>query len=120
MTLWWTTKALPWLKKNWQWVLLPVGVLIALSKLFKPKLESVSAESLGAAQVKQDADAKAIAAVAEATEVRGEKVEKLTKETEEAIDAQVDEITVKTEVLRKDSKAANEHLLDVGRKIRKP
>lgn len=29
--IWLTTRAWPWLKKNWKWVLFPVGVLLALN-----------------------------------------------------------------------------------------
>lgn len=28
MKEWWTTKAWPWLRANWQWVLFPIGILL--------------------------------------------------------------------------------------------
>lgn len=119
MMLWWTTKALPWLKKNWQWVLLPIGLLITASKLFKPKLESVSAESLGAADTKQEANTLANINSDIAAKARDEEAKRFQKEIEDAINVEVEDITVKTQPLKDDPKAANEHLLDVGRSMRK-
>lgn len=29
--IWLTTRAWPWLKKNWKWVLFPVGILLAIA-----------------------------------------------------------------------------------------
>lgn len=119
MKVWWVTKAWPWLQKNWQWVLLPIGILLALGRLFfRTKLESVSAESLEAAQTKQDADAKAEEKALEAEAEAVAELKETKEEHKEAVAAQVEKLEKQTEELRKDPKALNAHLLDVGKKLR--
>lgn len=62
MKIWWTTKAWPWLKENWQWVLFPVGLLMLLAQLVPRRLvtidPTVKADGRAAAEkAKRDADA---------------------------------------------------------------
>lgn len=119
MKIWWLTKAWPWLQKNWQWVLLPIGILLTLGRLFlRTKLESVSAESLEAAQTKQDANTKAEEKAQEAKAELVEEIKEVKAEHKEAVAEQVEKLTKQTEELRKDPKALNAHLLDIGKKMR--
>ena len=39
---WWTETAWPWLKKNWQWLLFPVGILLFFAGRFSKPAEVIT------------------------------------------------------------------------------
>jgi len=64
MKLWWTTKAWPWLKENWQWVLFPIGILMLIAKVLPRGVVTIDptakADDRAAEEkAKRDADATA-------------------------------------------------------------
>lgn len=64
MKEWWSTKAWPWLKANWQWIFFPVGILLLVLRLIPRGVVTVDptakADGRAAAEkAKREADAAA-------------------------------------------------------------
>jgi hypothetical protein len=65
MKEWWTTKAWPWIKDHWQWILFPVGILMLVARLWpRPGVVTIDPtakadERAKEEQAKRDADAAA-------------------------------------------------------------
>lgn len=65
MKEWWTTKAWPWIKDHWQWILFPIGILLFILRLL-PRTGVVTIDPTAEAdkrareeKAKRDADAAA-------------------------------------------------------------
>jgi preprotein translocase subunit SecF len=120
MKMWWDTKAWPWLQKNWQWVLLPVGALAAVGKVLSSrKTTVVGSELTGAAatelKVNEEAATKAVEASTERTQVEAA----ATEQHDAAIRVLTDEQKSKAEQLSSDPVALNDYLKTVGKDVRK-
>ena len=115
---WWRAKAWPWLKKYWYWVLLPVGLLLLLSRR-RSGPTAVSTELLDAADVERGAREKADAAVEKAREERDERLSELDEEHAAAVREQVREQQDTVDELRGDPGRLNDFLKDVGADMRK-
>jgi copper(I)-binding protein len=119
MTLWWTTKAFPWLQKNWQWVLLPVGILMFVARAFLGQKIEVVASQLSAADaaVKKAQDqATAIINVAEVK--REARLAEVQKEHAEVIKILTDQQKDDMAELMSDPEVLNNYLLEVGKRAR--
>jgi predicted negative regulator of RcsB-dependent stress response len=113
------TKIKSWLKKNWKWLLFPIGVALYVVGYFsRTKLNVVPSEVAGAAVVKDDADSKAEAAKVKAEEVRLEELVKVEKDHAATIDKLTDDQKEKAKELKGDPAKLNEFLLGIGKDIR--
>jgi hypothetical protein len=118
---WWNNKALPWLQKNWKWIVLPVGLLMLVGRvLSERKTTVVSSELSGAAEVEKKADQvmETQVAVAKATEVA--QVDAAGEARERAMRALTGEERTKVNELVGDPVALNEYLKNTGKSVRKP
>ena len=122
MTLWWTLKAWPWLKKHWKWfVLFPAMLVVWLAGRRSGEVTVVDKreESDGARERKEELEAKADKAKDEARkEARRRTQEVMTKhlETVEKLDK---EQRAKVNDLIDDPEELNSFLLQVGKDMRK-
>ena len=109
-----------WLKKYWQWLLLPVGVALYFLgrkqggvKVIADREESDAARALKekieakAAEEQEEAKAELLRKSKEVVERNQEVIEKLTDKQKQMADEMLD-----------DPEALNSFLLDVGRKVR--
>ncbi len=120
MKKWWNDKAWPWLKKNWKWILLPVGILLAIIQLMPRKRTlQASSELAGAAEVEREAEEEAKEEIFEAMVKKDESLKAIDKKHAEVIEKLTEEQKGKVELLREDPEELNSFLLDVGRNIRK-
>jgi hypothetical protein len=120
MTLWFMTKAWPWLKKNWAWIVLPVGLLILVLKAFgRQRISVVAPELIGAAEEQSSAKAEADARVSEAGRVRAEDSDHINAEHSAAVDRLVGSQAAKVGPLLEDPDALNDFLKDVGKDMRR-
>ena len=118
MKKWWTEKAVPWLKKYWPWIILPVGVLLVLLKVFQRRPNVIAPELLGALEHERKVDEE----TAEKAKALESEKEKRLSEIEEAHKEVVERLTEaqKEQVkhLRDDPESLNSFLLDVGKEVR--
>lgn len=120
MKVWWQTKAWPWLQKNWQWVLLPIGILLVIARAFGGrKTEVVASELTGAAEAERKANEEAAAKIQEAEAERAERIAKAREEHAEELKVLTDEQRAKAEELSNDPAALNSYLKIVGKQVRK-
>jgi hypothetical protein len=110
-----------WVKKNWMWLLFPVGVAIFLfgrcSKKTK-QVEVVAPELLGAAETRLAEDDLAEQERAAARAELAEQVRYISQEHAEVVMELNDEQRRKAESLLDDPGALNDFLLRVGREQR--
>jgi len=120
MKVWWNARALPWLKRNWQWILPPVGLVMALVRLFLPRGVTVVAPELsGADTVDKKAGDQATRRI-EVAEVKKEvAIAQIAREHREVLMNLTAEQMAKASELGEDPVALNNYLLDVGKKMRK-
>jgi hypothetical protein len=120
MKAWWNDKAKPWLKRNWKWIVLPVGVLMAILQLIpRRRVLQASSEIAGAAKVERDAKGKATAAIVEATVTKEEAIKVIEEEHEETIKELTDAQKGKVERLREKPDELNAFLKNVGQSARR-
>ncbi len=120
MILLWLKAAWDWLKRNWMWILLPVGVLVAVARLFKGGSPPVIAPgSVEASRVQTAEREKADAAVQKADEERKAKLEEIEKEHGEALSKLTEEQSNKVAELVDDPDALNDYLLKVSKGMRR-
>lgn len=110
-------KAWEWLKRNWMWVLLPVGILLLLLGI-KPRPKVVGSQLHGAADAANKARAEAERKAAEAQAARDAEVKRIEAEHAESIKKLTDAQKKTVEELRTDPEKLNEYLLNVGKQIR--
>lgn len=113
-----------WIKKNWSWktfalvVAFPLGLLVVLTKLFKPTVTVTSSELSGHADLEKKLDEK--------REVAEKKLEKA--HAEEVLDIQVDfekglvntqtQLNEQTKAVQNDPIQLNDYLKRVGKNVR--
>ena len=116
----WLTKAWEWTKKNWKWLLFPIGVtLFLLGKVSQRSLPPVLApELVGAEEERIKANEEAEEEKVEAKVEKEKKIEAVEKEHAETIKALTDEQAEKVVELKDDPEKLNSFLLDVGRDVR--
>lgn len=107
-----------WLKKHWMWVLLPVGVLITLSKLFRPKVVIASPELSGHAQLEAKINDRVRAEQAVLTEKHTEQNKTLQEEYDSKVAAAQKQATDAVESLRNDPISLNDYLKKTGSNVR--
>jgi hypothetical protein len=117
LALWWNLHAWPWLKRNWQWILLPVGLLMLYARL-RAKPQVVPSEVAGAAATQLDATSKYVQRVDEAVEARDTQRKQLEQEHAEDVTQFVEDAAEEVPRLQADPKQANDFLKNVGRKMR--
>lgn len=120
MKTWWQMRALPWLKKNWQWVLLPVGLVMALVRLMATRGTTVVAPELLEADVAEKKASDQATRRVEVAEVKKEvAIAKIAKEHREVLMNLTAEQMATASKLGEDPVALHNYLLDVGKKMRK-
>ncbi len=121
MKTWWEQKAWPWLKKYGPWIIAPLGLLLLLARAFGGrKTTVVSSELLGAAEVRDEADTELDRQKAKSTQELDEALALADEEHGEDVDVVVDKLLKQVDDLAKDPDKLNLHLLDVGKRLRKP
>lgn len=116
--IWWTTKAWPWLKKYWQWILFPVGILVLVLTYRGPKPKLKSSELLDHAKVKKDIEKRTAGQLVEAKEEKAKKLAEVEKEHAGTVAKLTSEQRSKMKELREDPDKVNEFLKQVGKEIR--
>ena len=116
---WLTLKAWPWLKKNWKWLLFPLGILIFIVGYGTRKQSVVVApELLGAAEDKKKAEEKAAGEITEAKEDRDKQLAEIEKEHADVVAKLTQGQKEQLEELKKDPEKLNKFLIDLGKSIR--
>jgi len=114
---WCGTKALPWLAKNWQWILLPIGILLAISKLKGRPPEVVTSELVGAGETIVKANAEATKGVEAAQEVKNAEVQAIKEQHSEAVKRLSDEQKSKVTELESNPQELNSFLKGIGKSV---
>lgn len=114
---WLTLKAWPWLKKNWMWVVFPIGILVFIAT-YRKLPDIISSETIGAGNVKRDADEKAEEKTEEAKAEQKAALEKVKKEHAGTIAKLTRKQRDQLEELRDDPDKVNAFLKSVGESIR--
>jgi len=117
----WLVAAWGWLKKNWMWILLPVGVLLFLSGRLSKKtqvIEVVNPELQGHEEKKRGIDQKADAELKRLQEERAKKLAAVEAEHSAVLEALREEQKKKADDLRDDPDQLARYLLEVGKDIR--
>jgi hypothetical protein len=118
---WLRTKAWPWFKKYWMWVLLfPLALVIYLTGRSHGEVVVVNDDHESDAAKKKIADVETRAA-AEREKAKSEllrKSAKVIEEHQEAVNDLTEEQEGKVDELLEDPDALNEYLLEVGRRAR--
>ena len=114
-TRWWSVKALPWLAKNWQWILLPIGILLAISKLKSRPPEVVTSELVGAGETIVKANAEATQQVEAAAKSKDAEIQDIKEGRAEAVKQLSDEQKAKVHDLESSPEALNSFLKGVGK-----
>jgi hypothetical protein len=116
---WWSFTALPWLKKNWRWLVLPVGIALFLAGyLIRKKPKVLAPEMVGASEVERNATDDAAAAVAAAVKEKDERLAEIEKEHAATLEKLTDGQRAKVKELHEDPEKLNDFLLHIGRDIR--
>lgn len=118
MKRWWSDKAKPWLKRNWKWIILPVGILMAIVSMPRRRKLQASSELLGAAKVEREAEAVADAAVEKAKAEKEVALQAIEEDHAKVIEELTDEQRGQVEELREDPEKLNSFLMGVGKDIR--
>lgn len=120
MKTWWNTKAWPWLQRNWQWILLPIGLLMVVGKAFGGRrVTVVGSELTGAAEVAHKAEEKAAKQLVEATQTRDEALAEAKRSHAVELNEVVQDQKDAAPELMANPDALNAHLKGVGKKVRK-
>lgn len=118
---WLKTKAWPWLKKYWAWVLLfPIMLCVYLLGRGHGEVKVINDDHESDAAKKKIADVETRAA-AEKEQAKSELLKKSAKvigEHQEAVNNLTEEQEGKVDELLEDPDALNEYLLEVGRRVR--
>ncbi len=121
MKTWWNTKAWPWLKRNWKWILLPIGLLMLVGKAFGGRrVTVVGSELTGAAEAESKISRDAAKKLEAATTKRDELLEEIKKDHAKSVQHQVNDLKQDAPELVANPSALNDHLKQVGKKVRKP
>jgi hypothetical protein len=115
--IWWSSKALPWLKKNWKWVVFPIGILLLLAN--RSRGPQASSELAGAAKAAEKINKKAEVKAAEAAADLEEGVADAVEEHDEVVLDLIEETKKNTDEIRKDPEKVNKFLKGVSDKVRK-
>lgn len=107
-----------WLKKNWHWVLFPVGILLVVLG-YRRKAPVVAPALVGADEVQEREDTKADAVKAQALADRDKKIAEVTQQHSAVIAQLTDTQRKEADSLQEDPEKLNAFLLDVGRDMRK-
>ena len=106
-------RVLDWLKKNWQWILFPVGILLLVLRLLPRRTPTTDP-----LPIEKTAEAEKNKAVEKAAEKRDEEQAKAVTEHDKDVSELEDtqrRIAVK---LENNPKALNDFLKDAGKKAR--
>lgn len=116
----WLLKAWEWTKRNWKWLLFPIGILIYIAGRARPRdITMVSPELIGHSEVERELNAEA--------DAKKQVVEKKTEEQLAGIEAQREASLAAEQqqqldaaaAIENDPQAVNDFLKQVGKDIRK-
>jgi hypothetical protein len=117
----WLLTAWTWFKKNWHWVVFPIGILMLVAGWERKTTVVVNSPVLeGADKKKAELDAAAQKAELEAAQQRDKTIQQADATEQKATDAVVIDQQQKLPGLEADPDALNAVLHDVGQQQRKP
>jgi C4-dicarboxylate-specific signal transduction histidine kinase len=116
------TKAIAWLKKHWKtvalWVAFPIGLLVLLSKLFRPRVTVVSSEISEHEELEKELHAQTETKKKELTAVYEQKTREIHAEYDETIAENQAGAVKRAEALQNDPIQLNDYLKRVGKNVR--
>lgn len=117
-------KLLVWLKKNWKalglTIAFPLGLLVLLTKLFRPRVTATSFELSGHAELEKRLGEKTESKKKELKDEHTKQVVSIQEDYDKTI-AKSQEIAMKkAESLKDDPIQLNDYLKRVGKDVRKP
>ena len=107
-----------WLKKNWKWILLPVGIILLVIRFLKKPPTVVSPELTEAEEVARKAKEQAERNIRDARITKDETITGLKRKRITDVKALNDEQRKKVKELEDDPEALNAFLLEVGEDMR--
>lgn len=117
----WTLQAWAWLKKNWRWVLFPLGIALAiLGWTRRTNVTLASSSLLEADQNAKELADRAAAQNSIAKAVEAAKIQAADHELDVDVAVVQDHEKAAAPVLIQDPDALNKMLLDVGKRNRGP
>jgi hypothetical protein len=117
-------KAWTWIKKNWKWLLFPIGALLGLIGFFwgrgskKTDVHVASPVLADAETIRREAEEKAQEDIRKAEEEHKKEVARIESEYKETIAKLTDDQKTKVDELRSDPDKLTAFLLSVGKDIR--
>ncbi len=120
LKLWWSSTALPWLKKYWMWLLLPIGMVAYLLRSGRREVQVVAPEATGAAAKQLEETERYVARVEKAAQERRQQQQRLDEEHVEDVTNLVEDAAEQVPVLQQDPKKTTDFLKNVGKNQRKP
>jgi regulator of protease activity HflC (stomatin/prohibitin superfamily) len=118
MKEWWTTKAWPWLKANWQWVLFPIGILLlvleVLSKM-RPQVVTIDPTEKADERAKIEEETRKRQLEAERARLAAEQ-QKIQDDAEKERQARTAAQAGEVDHLRQDPEELRRRMLDAGRR----
>lgn len=121
LSVWWSTKAGPWLRKNWMWVLLfPLALAAYLFGRDHGKVVVVDKreESDAAAEFEKKVEAKKQAAIDALDKQLAERTEEVVKEHVDTINKLTEKQQAEADELLDNPDALRNYLLNVGGRAR--
>lgn len=110
-------KVWEWLKRNWKYILFPVGILLALFA-YRRRPDVIAPRLLEAEEARKKAAEEAEKKIQKAREERDKRIEEIEKEHSSTVSKLTDEQRSRLEELREDPDELNSFLLGVGKEIR--
>lgn len=107
-----------WLKKNWHWVLFPIGIALAVFG-FRRKTPVVAPALVGADEVLDREDTKADLVKAQALADKDKQIAEITQKHDATIAKLTEEQRKEADSLQEDPEKLNAFLLNVGRDQRR-
>jgi hypothetical protein len=116
VTLWWQLKAKPWLKRYWQYLLIPVGLILLAARSRKTP-QVVTSEQVGAGEVGLQATRDYDNAAEKAAQEANANLLQEQMKRDAAL-SRIDEDAKTIPELQRSPEKATDFLKDVGKKMR--
>lgn len=117
MKEWWTTKAWPWLKANWQWIFFPVGLLLLVLELasrLRPGVVTIDPTKEADERAKIEEETRERQLAAERARL-AEEQKRIADEAEKEREAREKAQSAEVEALRNDPEELKRRMLAAGR-----
>lgn len=118
MNEWWTTKAWPWIRGHWQWIIFPVGLLLLVLEVLsrvRPAVVTVdpTKEADERARIEEETRSKQLAA--ERARLAAEQ-KRIADAAEKERQAREQAQSAEVETLRNDPEELKRRMLEAGRR----